>query len=59
VLPGLASHACLQEMPRLHHSKFDPLMTGPGQSHALPRRSIAVRFTPINRPFFKLIDSPG
>jgi hypothetical protein len=35
-------------MPHVHPSKFWQAMTVVGHLHTLPRRSIAVRFTPIN-----------
>ena len=38
------------KMGNLRSSNPQPRMTAVGQKHALPRRSIAVRFTPISRP---------
>ena len=52
VLPsGRGSHptTSLKESRVVHHSNFGHPTSATGQLHALPRRSIAVRFTSINK----------
>jgi len=45
----------------LMHRSANPETTsfGGGQQHPMTARARCFRFTPINRPFFKLICSPG
>jgi hypothetical protein len=45
---AIAQSPCLRAFVRCE--SLEPLMTAWGQLHALPRRSIAVRSTPISRP---------